>query len=195
MSRSGSVERKTSETEISLRLDLDGSGKGSITTGIGFFDHMLELFTKHGRFDLELTGKGDLEVDFHHLVEDVGICLGQAFAQAVGEGGGIRRFADVSLPMQESLARVAVDVSGRPFLVFNVSPVAPKVGEFDTELTEEFFHGFVSNARVNLHVNLEYGTNQHHIIEAVFKAAARALSKATRIVGDVGEVPSTKGTL
>jgi len=195
MARKGTVERKTKETQISAALDLDGSGKSRISTGIGFFDHMLDLFAKHGKFDLELTGRGDTEVDYHHLVEDAGICLGQAFAEGIGDKGGIRRFANVSLPMQEALAGVSVDISGRPFLVFNVPKVTEKVGEFDTELAEEFFHAFVTNAKINLHINLEYGTNQHHIIEAVFKGAGRALHEASRIVGDTGEVPSTKGTL
>lgn len=195
MARKGTVERKTKETQISAALDLDGSGKSRISTGIGFFDHMLDLFAKHGKFDLELTGRGDTEVDYHHLVEDAGICLGQAFAEGIGDKGGIRRFANVSLPMQEALAGVSVDISGRPFLVFNVPKVTEKVGEFDTELAEEFFHAFVTNARINLHINLEYGTNQHHIIEAVFKGAGRALHEASRIVGDTGDVPSTKGTL
>jgi len=195
MARSGRVERKTKETSISLTFDLDGSGTSRVTTGVGFFDHMLDLFTKHGKFDLELDATGDIQVDYHHLVEDVGICLGEAYGQAIGDKGGIRRFANVSLPMQESLAEVAADISGRPFLVFNVEAKTQKVGEFDTELTEEFFHAFVTNAKINLHVNLRYGTNQHHIIESVFKGVGRALHEASRIVGDEGDVPSTKGTL
>jgi len=195
MARTAKVERKTRETSVALALDLDGSGKSAVQTGIGFFDHMLDLFAKHGKFDLELSGKGDLEVDYHHLVEDVGICLGQAVSQAIGDGGGIRRFANVSLPMQEALAEVAVDISGRPFLVFNVPSLTPKVGEFDAELTQEFFHAFVTHAKINLHVNLNYGSNQHHIVEAVFKGVGRALHEASRIVGDTGDVPSTKGRL
>jgi len=195
MARSGRVERKTKETQITLAFDLDGSGKSRVTTGVGFFDHMLDLFTKHGKFDLELDATGDIQVDYHHLVEDVGICLGDAFSQAIGDKGGIRRFANVSLPMQESLAEVAADISGRPFLVFNADAKKEKVGEFDTELCEEFFHAFATNAKINLHINLKYGTNQHHIIESVFKGVGRALHEASRIVGDTGDVPSTKGTL
>ena len=193
--RSARVKRETKETTISLELVLDGSGKATAETGVGFFDHMLDLFAKHGGFDLTVEAKGDTEVDFHHTVEDTGICLGQALAEAIGDGGGIRRFGNASVPMQEALAAAAVDICGRAYLVYHVENPRSKVGDFDTELAKEFFLGLVTNAKITAHVNLLYGSNQHHIIEAVFKAVAQALRDAVQVVGSADEIPSTKGVL
>ncbi len=190
------IERKTSETEIYLRLDIDGSGEYEIETGIGFLDHMLELFSKHGSFDLSVGCKGDLNVDMHHTVEDIGICLGKAFAQAGDNFAGIYRYGDIILPMDESLVLCAVDCGGRSFLNFDVTIPTEKVGDFDTELVKEFLIAFTSNAKINAHFKLLSGENSHHIIEAVFKSFARALKKALSIDPDSnGQIPSTKGAI
>ena len=193
--RKFSISRETTETKIKLDLNIDGSGKGEINTGIGFFDHMLTLMTKHGLFDLNVTCDGDLEVDQHHSVDDVGIALGQAFNEALGTKEGITRYASVTVPMDEALANVTLDISGRSYLVYNVEGLKDKVGNFDTELVEEFFQAFTSNARINLHINLEYGRNSHHIIEAIFKGFGRALDQATLKNPRIQGVPSTKGVL
>ena len=194
--RSAAVTRKTAETEISVSLSIDGAGRAAIETGVGFFDHMLELFARHALFDLEVRCKGDLHVDQHHTVEDVGIALGQALLQAMGDKKGITRYADVHLPMDETLTRVAVDVSGRPFLVFRTSFSRDKIGEFDTELVREWFQAFAMNAGLTLHVETLYGDNQHHIAESCFKGLARTLRKALAVDPREGDrIPSTKGTL
>ncbi len=193
--RTANIDRKTNETSISLSLNLDGTGKRSIATGIGFFDHMLDLLAKHALFDLEIKASGDTEVDFHHTVEDVGICLGQAVKEALGDKAGIIRFANVSVPMQEALANVAVDISGRSALVFHVKLAAEKIGEFDTELIQEFLDAFTVNAGLNLHVDVPYGENAHHISEGIFKGLAKALDRAIRIDDRTDDVPSTKGVL
>lgn len=195
MLRKATIERKTTETDIVVKLDIDGTGESKIETGVGFFDHMLTLFAKHGLFDLEVTAKGDLEVDGHHTVEDVGICLGQAFDQALGDKSGIVRYGFFILPMNEALATVSVDLSGRPFLAYNLDMSASKVGGFDTDLTHEFFQAFMTNAGVTMHVRLQAGTNPHHIIEAVFKAFGKALDAATRLDSRITGVQSTKGVL
>ncbi|HZW67188.1 MAG TPA: imidazoleglycerol-phosphate dehydratase HisB [Pseudogracilibacillus sp.] len=189
------ISRDTAETKINLDFLIDGEGKGDIKTGVGFLDHMLVLFTGHGFFDLNVLCDGDVEVDDHHTTEDVGIALGQAFDQAIGDKKGITRYATVSIPMDEALATVHLDISGRPHLVYNVEGLKDKVGSFDTELVQEFFQGFVNHARVTLHINVEYGTNTHHMIEAVFKAFARALDKASSLNPRVKGIPSTKGLL
>ncbi len=190
------IERKTSETEIYLRLDIDGSGEYEVETGVGFFDHMLELFAKHGSFDLSVGCKGDLNVDMHHTVEDIGICLGKAFAQSCGNFAGIYRYGDIILPMDEALVMCAVDCGGRSFLNFDVQIPTEKVGEFDTELVKEFLIAFASNAKINIHLKMLSGDNSHHIIEAVFKSLARALKKALAIDPDAdGQIPSTKGAI
>ncbi|WP_210468320.1 imidazoleglycerol-phosphate dehydratase HisB [Sporosarcina sp. 6E9] len=193
--RSSSISRATAETSISLDFAIDGSGETDIQTGVGFFDHMLTLFTKHGLFDLKVACDGDIEVDQHHTVEDIGIVLGQAFYKSIGTKEGIDRYATVSIPMDEALSTVSIDISGRPFFVYHVEGLKDKVGQFDTELVEEFFQAFVSNAKVTLHINLQYGKNTHHIIESIFKAFGRALSAASKINPDVKGVPSTKGLL
>jgi len=194
--RHGVCERKTRETSIRVELDLDGTGQSAISTGIGFLDHMLELLTKHAGFDLTCRATGDLEVDGHHTTEDVGIVLGAAFAQAIGDKKGITRFADARVPMEDSLAAVAVDISGRGLLCYEVSYPAPKIGEFDVELVQEFLHAFCVNAGLNVHVDLVRGTNGHHIAEAVFKGVARALRAAVAVDPRLeGRVPSTKGVL
>lgn len=193
--RQGEVSRDTAETKIKLKFSIDGEGKGEINTGVGFLDHMLVLFTAHGLFDLNVICDGDTEVDDHHTTEDIGIALGQAFHQAIGDKAGIYRYASVSIPMDEALATVHLDISGRPHLVYNVDGLKDKVGTFDTELVQEFFQGFVNHARVTLHINVEYGTNTHHMIEAIFKAFARALDHASSINPRVKGVPSTKGLL
>lgn len=193
--RSAEVNRKTRETDISLRLNLDGTGISEITTGVPFFDHMLDLFARHGRMDLSLKASGDIEVDAHHTVEDVGICLGKCIADCIGEGRGIARFASIQMAMQEALVDTAVDLCGRSSLVYHVTNPLPKVGEFDTELGREFFHALTSNGKFTLHVNLRYGENQHHILEAVFKGVGVVLHRATRVVSDSGDIPSTKGLL
>jgi len=194
--RQASVTRTTKETDISVSLDLDGTGKSDIETGIGFFDHMLDQLSRHGLIDLTVRTKGDLHIDMHHTVEDTGIALGQAVKKALGDMAGISRYADVHLPMDETLTRVAVDVSGRPFLVFKVDIPKAKIGEFDTELVEEFFRAFVFNAGLTLHIENLYGVNSHHIVESSFKGLARALRAAVEIdPRRAGVVPSTKGQL
>jgi imidazoleglycerol-phosphate dehydratase len=193
--RTSNIERKTNETNINLSLNLDGEGKRSVSTGIGFFDHMLDLFAKHALFDLELKATGDTNVDFHHTVEDVGICMGLAVKEALGDKAGIVRFSNVSVPMQESLANVALDISGRSALVFNAKLDSKKIGDFDSELIKEFLEAFTVNAGMNLHVDVPYGENAHHIAEAIFKGIAKAIDSATRIDERTNEVPSTKGVL
>jgi imidazoleglycerol-phosphate dehydratase len=195
MSRTSQIHRKTAETEIELGLDLDGSGQSTVKTGVGFLDHMLELLAKHGAFDLRVAAKGDLHVDQHHTVEDTGICLGQAFRQALGDKAGIRRYGHFTLPMEETLVTVAVDLSGRYALAFNAPLPSPKIGAFDSELLEDFWQAFAANCLCNLHVLLHYGRNSHHIAEAVFKASARALRMAVENDPRMPGVPSTKGTL
>lgn len=194
--RTAEINRETKETKVALTVDLDGAGKADISTGIGFLDHMLDLLGRHARFDLKIKAVGDLHIDFHHTTEDVGIVLGQAVRKALGDMRGITRYADVLLPMDETLTRVALDISGRPFLVFRTSFPAPKIGEFDTELVREFFQAFASNAGVTLHVETLYGENAHHIAESCFKGLARVLRQAVAIDPALaGEVPSTKGAL
>ena len=194
--RSAVIERKTAETDIRLSLDLDGKGTWTIDTGVGFLDHMLTLFAKHGRFDLDVKCVGDTNVDFHHSVEDIGIALGKAFAQALGDKAGICRYGDIILPMDEALILCAVDISGRDFLNFDVEFTADKIGDFDTELVEEFWYGFVRNSAVTLHFKELNGLNNHHVAEGCFKAAGRTLRKAVAIDPRLaGEIPSTKGVL
>ena len=193
--RTSNINRKTNETNINLSLNLDGEGKRSVSTGIGFFDHMLDLLAKHALFDLDIKATGDTNVDFHHTVEDVGICMGLAVKDALGEKAGIVRFSNVSVPMQESLANVALDISGRSALVFNAKLDSKKIGDFDSELIKEFLEAFTVNAGLNLHIDVPYGENAHHIAEAIFKGLAKALDRATRIDERTDEVPSTKGVL
>lgn len=194
--RTAEIYRRTAETEIALTLDLDGSGKSEINSGVGFLDHMLTLFARHGRFDLTLTCKGDTWVDDHHSVEDIGIALGQAFAKALGDKRGITRYGSCILPMDEALILSAVDLSGRAYLGYDLRIPTPRVGTFDTELTEEFFWAFVRNAQCTLHLRKMAGKNSHHIIEGAFKSAARALRAAVRIEEAYrDEIPSTKGVL
>jgi imidazoleglycerol-phosphate dehydratase len=194
--RKATVTRKTRETEVSATVDLDGTGAAGIATGIGFFDHMLEQLARHGLIDLKIAAKGDLHIDQHHTTEDVGIVLGQALAKALGDRAGIARYADVHLPMDEALTRAAIDVSGRPYLVWKVEFSRSKIGEFDTELLREFFQALAQNAGITLHVETLYGRNNHHIAETCFKAVARALRLAVAIdPRQAGRVPSTKGSL
>jgi imidazoleglycerol-phosphate dehydratase len=194
--RKATVKRKTKETDIEVTVDLDGTGASAIATGIGFLDHMLDLLARHSRIDLTVKAKGDLHIDHHHTTEDVGIALGQAVKQALGDMKGITRYADVHLPMDEALTRVAIDISGRPFLVFKAEFNCDKVGTFDTELVQEWFQAFAMNSGVTLHVHTLYGTNDHHIAESCFKGLARALRAAVTIdPRAAGEVPSTKGSL
>jgi len=195
MSRTATIDRSTRETQIHLELNLDGTGQGSWNTGVGFFDHMLELFTRHGAFDLKVEAKGDLHVDQHHTVEDVGICLGQAIKQALGDKKGIRRYGHFTLPMEETLCTTAFDLSGRYYLVFQVQFPSPKIGQFDTELVEDFWQAVAANSLCNLHVQVPYGRNSHHVSEAIFKCAARALRMAVEADPRMTGVPSTKGTL
>jgi len=196
MTRIASLSRTTTETDISLTLNLDGSGKADIATGIGFLDHMLTALARHGLFDLTVRAKGDLHIDFHHTTEDVGIVLGQAFAKALGDKRGIRRFGHGVVPMDEALVDAAVDISGRPYLAWNVGFQRPKIGEMDTELFEEFFRALAFNALVTLHVTMRAGVNAHHVAEASFKATARALRAACEMdPRAAGEIPSTKGAL
>ncbi|HZS05688.1 MAG TPA: imidazoleglycerol-phosphate dehydratase HisB [Blastocatellia bacterium] len=195
MTRQAEIKRKTKETDIRIALKLDGSGKSEISTGIPFLDHMLDLFARHGLFDLEVSCKGDLHIDDHHSVEDIAICLGKAFAGAVGDKQGLVRFGHAYVPMDETLARAAVDLSGRSFLVYHVKNTRNKIGSFATELAEHFWHSFAEHCKCNLHIEVFYGRNQHHIIEAVFKSTARALSQATRLDDRIKGVMSTKGTL
>lgn len=193
MSRQATIERKTKETDVKVSLDLDGSGTSSSDTGLAFLDHMLEQIGKHGAFDFSVSCKGDLEIDGHHTVEDTGIAVGQAFAEALGDKAGIRRFASVAVPLDESLVEVALDISGRPFLVWEVEVPAETIGNFDTGLAEDFVQAFVQNAGLTLHVRLISGRSPHHVLEAAFKGMANALRDACSIVG--GGIPSTKGTL
>ncbi len=195
MSRKAEIARKTSETDVALTLLIDGKGASKITTGIGFLDHMLTLFAKHGRFDLELSASGDLHVDSHHTVEDVGIVLGQALKEALGDKKSISRYGTSFVPMDEALAMVSLDISGRPYLVFDVSFSNDRVGEMDTELFEEFFRALAFNAGITLHIKELQGGNNHHIIEAVFKAFGRALAEAAAVDGRIEGVLSTKGIL
>ncbi|MGM9579670.1 MAG: imidazoleglycerol-phosphate dehydratase HisB [Anaerovibrio sp.] len=195
--RSGNVIRETKETKIDLTIDLDGSGRADVESGIGFFNHMLTLFAAHGRFDLVLNCDGDIEVDGHHSVEDIGIALGQAVQKALGDKKGITRYGTFFLPMDETLVMVSLDISGRPFLVYDAGgEMAPMIGQYDTELTEEFLRAFAFNAGITLHVKVMYGTNSHHKVEAIFKALGRALHAAVKINPETAdEIPSTKGML
>ena len=193
--REATIRRKTAETEISVTVGLDGKGKGRIDTAIPFFDHMLNLFARHGLIDLDVQGRGDTAVDDHHLVEDVGICLGQAVRKALGEKKGICRYGSAVIPMDESLCRVAMDLSGRPCLVWEAKLGDARIGEFDPDLFREFFKSFCDHSGITLHVNLIYGTNGHHMAEAIFKAFARAFREAIAIDDRTEEVPSTKGCL
>jgi imidazoleglycerol-phosphate dehydratase len=196
MGRTVSLTRKTSETDISVTLDLDGTGQSDIATGIGFLDHMLTALARHGLFDLTVRAAGDLHIDFHHTTEDVGIVIGTAIARALGDKRGIRRFGHALVPMDEALAEVAIDLSGRPFLAWNVEFQRPKIGEMDTELFEEFFRALAFNALVTLHVTRRAGHNAHHVAEACFKATARALRVAVELDPRIGNaIPSTKGAL
>ncbi len=194
--RKATVARKTKETDVAVEIDLDGSGRSTVATGIGFLDHMLDLLARHARIDITVKAKGDLHIDHHHTTEDVGIALGQAVKQALGDMKGITRYADVHVPMDEALTRVALDISGRPFLVFKVAFIRAKIGEFDTALVQEWFQAFATNSGITLHVETLYGTNDHHISESCFKALARALRAAVAIDPRAkDEVPSTKGSL
>lgn len=194
--RNAYTERKTAETDIKLSLELDGSGKSDIDTGCGFLDHMLTLFASHGRFDLAVKCKGDTNVDYHHTTEDIGIALGQAFSDALGDKKGITRYGFMILPMDEALVLSAVDISGRAYLNFNAKFNTEKIGDFDTELVKEFFYGFVRSAAVTLHIKMFEGENSHHLAEAIFKGTARALRQAVSIDQSYkNEIPSTKGTL
>ena len=193
--RIAEIERNTKETQIKLQLNLDGEGKYEIETGMGFFDHMLCHLARHGLFDLKLSAQGDLHVDAHHTVEDVAICLGQAIEKALGDKKGIIRFGSSIVPMEDSLAQVALDLCGRSCSVYNVKYRAGKIGDFDVELVEEFMRSLANNAHMNLHVNVPYGSNNHHIAEAIFKALGRALAEAVRINERYSDIPSTKGVL
>ncbi len=196
MGRRVTIERKTSETNIRLALDLDGSGEHRIETGIPFLNHMLAQVARHGRFDLTLQATGDLPVDLHHTVEDVGIVLGDAVSQALGDKAGIVRYGGARVPMDEALASVVSDLSGRPFLVFQAPQLTGRIGDFDADLVREFFQGLTNHLRANVHVHVEYGQNLHHMTEAAFKAAGRALDLATRLDPRLhGSIPSTKGSL
>ncbi|MDT3764983.1 imidazoleglycerol-phosphate dehydratase HisB [Priestia filamentosa] len=193
--REASIERKTNETDITLSMNIDGEGKSSIKTGVPFLEHMLDLFTKHGQFDLDIKANGDTEIDDHHTTEDIGICLGSVFKDALGDKKGIKRYGQAMVPMDDALAQVVVDLSNRPHFELKGDIPASQVGTFDTELVDEFLWKFALEARMNLHVIIHYGRNTHHIIEAVFKALGRALDEATMIDPRVKGVPSTKGML
>lgn len=195
MGRKGEIDRKTKETRITLRLNLDGSGEYSISTGIPFFDHMLSLFAMHGFFDLHIEAEGDIGVDFHHTVEDVGICLGDGLKEAIGDGEGLRRYGMALIPMDETLVSVALDLSMRPHLVYNPGLKRRKIGVFDLDLIEEFYRAFINHGGLTLHINTMYGRNSHHIIEAIFKGVGRALDKASSLDQRVAGVMSTKGRL
>ncbi len=195
MSRTATIQRTTKETDITVTLNLDGSGQSSIATGVGFLDHMLDLFARHGLFDLTVQCKGDLHIDDHHTVEDIAITLGQAFNQALGDKRGIVRYGAAYVPMDETLARAVVDLSGRYFLVHRVTNTRDKIGTLSVELVEHFWHSFAEHCRCNLHVEVFYGTNQHHIVEAQFKAVTRALAQAVRVDARIEGVMSTKGTI
>ncbi len=193
--RSAAVERKTRETDVRVEIDLDGSGEYEISTGIPFFDHMLESFAKHGLFDLRITAKGDLEVDTHHTVEDVGIALGEALREALGDAAGIRRFGSAVLPMSEAKVEVSVDVSNRAYLVYRVELANDRIGSFDASLTQDFLYALAQNAGLDLHVELRYGKNPHHVVEAIFKGTARALRDALERDPRVKGLPTVKGAL
>lgn len=195
MSRTATIERITNETRIKLSLCIDGTGEAKICTSVPFLDHMLNLFARHGLFNLEVEACGDIDIDFHHTVEDIGIVLGEAFKQALGDKKGIRRYGQATVPMDETLASVAVDISGRPYLVYHVNLPKVKIGEFDVELAREFFQAFSNHCGLNLHINVMYGDNVHHIIEACFKAFARAMDAASQMDPRVKDVMSTKGVL
>lgn len=195
MGRTATVERKTKETEIVASVDLEGSGKANIETGMPFFNHMLDSFSRHGLFDIELQARGDLEVDYHHTVEDVGLALGEAFKKALGDKHGIRRFGEASCPLDETLAKVVIDLSGRPYLSYNVKIRPGRVGSFDTDLPHEFYAAFTNQLGMNLHIDVIRGENPHHIIEACFKAFARAMDMATGFDERISGVLSTKGSL
>ncbi|NLP14420.1 MAG: imidazoleglycerol-phosphate dehydratase HisB [Clostridium sp.] len=195
MNREFEISRKTNETDVSLRMNIDGTGKGDISTGVGFFDHMLNLFARHGIFDLKVRAKGDLEVDAHHTVEDVGIVLGQTIKEALGDKKSIKRYGSSFVPMDEALALVVLDLGGRPYLVFDARFENEKLGNMDTELVEEFFRAVAFNASMNLHIKVFYGSNTHHIVEAIFKAFGRALDEASGIDKRIEDVMSTKGML
>lgn len=194
-SRSAVIKRQTAETKIELKIQLDGTGAARIKTGVGFFDHMLTLLAKHSLIDLEVTAQGDLEVDAHHTVEDVGICLGKALQQALGDKSGIARYGSMTLPMEETLVTSALDLSGRMWFVYKVDFPTEKIGEFDTQLVDVFWQGVAANVPMNLHLVLHHGTNSHHIAEGIFKATARALRQAVAIDARQSGVPSSKGTL
>jgi imidazoleglycerol-phosphate dehydratase len=195
MPRTATIHRKTAETDIRLELNLDGAGTANVATGVGFFDHMLTLLARHAAIDLTVEAKGDLQIDQHHTVEDVGICFGQALKQALGDKSGIRRYGHFTLPMEETLATTAIDLSGRYWLVFQAEFPSPKIGDFDSELVEDFWQAVAANALCNLHVLVHYGRNSHHISEVIFKATARALRMAVELDPRTSGVPSTKGTL
>ena len=195
MGRSANIARRTKETDITVNLDIDGSGTAEIDTGMPFFNHMLDSFSRHGFFNVHIQAKGDLEVDYHHTVEDVGLALGQAFKEALGEKHGIRRFGEASCPLDETLAKVVVDLSGRPYLSYNVKIRPGRVGDFDTDLPHEFFAAFANQLGMNLHIDVPRGENPHHIIEACFKAFARAMDMATQVDARVQGALSTKGSL
>jgi imidazoleglycerol-phosphate dehydratase len=195
MGRNAKIERKTKETDIRIDLNIDGSGTAEIETGMPFFNHMLEGFTRHGFFDVRVQAKGDLEVDYHHTVEDVGLALGQAFKEGLGDKRGIRRFGEASCPLDETLAKVVVDLSGRPYLSYNVKIRPGRVGTFDTDLPHEFYAAFANQLGMNLHIDVVRGENPHHIIEACFKAFARAMDVATQLDDRIQGVLSTKGSL
>ena len=195
MGRAGTVERKTKETEIIVSVDIEGSGKAEIETGMPFLNHMLDSFSRHGLFDIKLQAKGDLEIDYHHTVEDVGLALGEAFKKALGDKQGIRRFGEASCPLDETLAKVVIDLSGRPYLSYNVKIRPGRVGSFDTDLPHEFYAAFANQLGMNLHIDVIRGENPHHIIEACFKAFARAMDMATGFDERISGVLSTKGSL
>jgi imidazoleglycerol-phosphate dehydratase len=195
MPRTAHIQRQTAETDIELSLDLDGSGQSAIDTGVGFLDHMLTLFAKHGVLDLQVKAQGDLHIDQHHTVEDVGICLGQAVRQALGDKRGIHRYGHFTLPMDETLVTTAIDLSGRSYLVYRIEFPTPQIGAFDTQLVEEFWQAFAGNALCNLHLLLHHGRNSHHISEALFKSTARALRMAVELDPRSPGIPSTKGSL
>ena len=192
-SRQAKIERKTKETDIIVEMNIDGEGKFEIDTGAGFLDHMLAHLSKHGNIDCVIKATGDLEVDPHHTVEDVGICLGECLVEAVGDKKGIARYGNSSVPMEDAMANISLDLSGRPFCAYNVDYRTEKIGDFDVECLEEFLRSFANSGKFNLHVNVPYGTNSHHIAEAIFKALGQAIADAVKIVGT--DVPSTKGTL
>jgi imidazoleglycerol-phosphate dehydratase len=195
MSRKATIERVTKETQIKLSLEIDGTGEAKICTSVPFLDHMLDLFARHGLFNLQVDARGDIDIDFHHTVEDIGIVLGLAIKEALGDKKGIRRYGQASVPMDETLASVAVDISGRPYLVYHVSLPKVKIGEFDVELVREFFQAVVNNLGANIHLNVMYGDNVHHMVEACFKAFARAMDQATQVDPRIEGVMSTKGKL